>query len=421
MARRKSQLRKRISQLVRQGKSRKQATAIAWRESGTSDLKSGLAYFPKYWASEKLAAPPNPDMEERFSDYIGPFTVEELSIDGVDMLRSRTDLIIEETGDPNWAAYGSMDRIGQDGKILKGFRRGRWMKVEIPQLAGRPIGSKYRKPPLSAVEAQRRRKERGGPIVNAFLEEPVPRFNTLRYYDGRTNSFVERDPDDQCNTVDDIQCIVCGEFYQEVNLGISNSKAIEFIRENNIEGGYRSRGPLLWSKRVLKMRAFYDRHAACCDLAFRYHSRFVTVPPSMVWIQQFYKNPAGAYRTDPRIRNLLKSTTPEFKAANVLYKSLDMSAKGRGNSGIDIPDPALRDPANYTKTQQKQLQRIRKLLDRRQEKNRQKLGLPSRQEAGRIWDDNYSSKLAVAMASNIYPFDLSGPLEDQEQLELPFS
>jgi hypothetical protein len=67
--------------------------------------------------------------------------------------------------------------------------------------------------------------------------------------------------------VDARKC-VCGAEYAHFRHG-SWQEAVGFVRQANGGfdggGGFRSRGPVLWAWRVVKLGAWYDQHAFCGD------------------------------------------------------------------------------------------------------------------------------------------------------------
>ena len=63
-------------------------------------------------------------------------------------------------------------------------------------------------------------------------------------------------------------CYGCGESYEEFRLYFSFAEAADLIRhkafgEGDEGGGWRSRGPVLWVMRVMKLNAWYDKHSGC--------------------------------------------------------------------------------------------------------------------------------------------------------------
>lgn len=64
--------------------------------------------------------------------------------------------------------------------------------------------------------------------------------------------------------VDPEQCEACGARYRDFRAGIDWSDGVALVRGHNGEGGgYRSRGPVLWAMRVLKLDAWYMEHWCC--------------------------------------------------------------------------------------------------------------------------------------------------------------
>jgi hypothetical protein len=63
---------------------------------------------------------------------------------------------------------------------------------------------------------------------------------------------------------DDETCQVCGEKYTAWTAGISFDAGVALVRQSNgAAGGYRSRGPVLWAMRCLKLDAWAMRHLTC--------------------------------------------------------------------------------------------------------------------------------------------------------------
>ena len=60
-------------------------------------------------------------------------------------------------------------------------------------------------------------------------------------------------------------------------------------------------------------------------------------------------------------------------------------------------------PVEYDPQMTITLLKLRELLDKRQERNRKKLGLPSRREAGDAWDEEANELLAPADIFEITP------------------
>jgi hypothetical protein len=229
---------------------------------------------------------------------------------------------------------------------------------------GRPIKSIYRRDDLTAREAQKRRRK--GAVVNETIPRPKP----------------------PCKGLDEEKCEVCGEFVKEVKLGANDVQAAsQLIRRSAggwaAGGGYRSRGPLLWAMHVNKLERFYLRHLEHCELQFMYQeetgSIFVPLPPSIVWAESF-------------------GDELESQLAQLFQQQL----------AAEEEDEPFRDwrsqpmaPAEYSPQMTITLLRLRELLDSQQEKNRKKLGLPSRREAGDLWDEEANKLLAPA---DLYDF-----------------
>lgn len=69
--------------------------------------------------------------------------------------------------------------------------------------------------------------------------------------------------------VDEHRCEGCGERYDEYVAGITFDAAAHRLRQaakaaGDEGGGYRSRGPVLWVMRCMKLEDWYMRHFGCC-------------------------------------------------------------------------------------------------------------------------------------------------------------
>jgi len=263
--------------------------------------------------------------------------------------------------------YSELDRLADRGerRKLKAARRQARLKaglrvspepepepeeVRIPTKRGRPIGSIYRRDDLTAREAQRRR--RGGAQVNPTI--PVP--------------------DPPCETLDAEMCTVCGEYVKEISLGANSvSAASQLIRQSaggySAGGGYRSRGPLLWAMHVNKLQRFYERHLEHCELLRMFQedtgSDFVPIPPSVIWAESF---------GDPTAAKLAELFQDQQLAEQSAEPFRDWTVQPMA-------------PIEYSPAMTITLLRLRDLLDSSQERNRKKLELPSRETAGRRWDE----------------------------------
>lgn len=388
-----ARLQAKIRILIDEGYPPNQAVAIAYRmlDFGRRKLETrpqafnepydpdtAFAYFPYWWESEKLSAPPNPDLEQRYSHAIGPFTSKERQAI-YDAGGNSTSLLIQETGDPNWAEHGSMPRKGQGGHVIEGYRRGKWnainlttseiiqfadeereeaagipgepfhLKTEIRPKRGRPVGSPYREPPLTAYEAQQRRRK--GATVNERMDPP-------------------KSP---CEEVDGEICTVCGEYYKMVKLGANDiGAASRMVRRSaggwEAGGGYRSRGPLLWAMHLIKLERWYERHLDHCVMVQIAEEDsaigFVPIPPAVVWAESF-----GSSRLQ--------------KLAADWYEARDLEQRDEPFRDW-IAQPMA--PAEYSRKMQRILARIRSLLTTRTQKQRERLELPSRREQGKEWE-----------------------------------
>jgi hypothetical protein len=78
------------------------------------------------------------------------------------------------------------------------------------------------------------------------------------------NNFIKK-PVSVGNWVDEIECQGCKEKYEQFKPGITFAEAAQLVRNHNQEtnGGFRSRGPVLWAMRILKLELWYQRHAYC--------------------------------------------------------------------------------------------------------------------------------------------------------------
>ena len=72
-------------------------------------------------------------------------------------------------------------------------------------------------------------------------------------------------PGEHC---DQEYCYGCGADYESFRCYVSFAEAADLIRhkaksEGDEGGGWRSRGPVLWVMRVIKLSAWYDQHSGC--------------------------------------------------------------------------------------------------------------------------------------------------------------
>lgn len=62
-------------------------------------------------------------------------------------------------------------------------------------------------------------------------------------------------------------CQGCGSSYAEFRSGLAWADGVACVRRNNggweNGGGFRSRGPVLWALRVLKLGLFFAHHSGC--------------------------------------------------------------------------------------------------------------------------------------------------------------
>ena len=147
----------------------------------------------------------------------------------------------------------------EQNKLLK--MRG--LLPELPPLTtGRGSrGSKHYRPKFVKIPAQPaglqmqytqdRPPGKAGRVVNAKI--PLPDFG------GWLDDWED----------EGIRCHVCGEWMDDVSMGVGYGDGLELFRELNPwaeGGGYRSRGPILWAMHVLKARRWMERHEDCGQL-----------------------------------------------------------------------------------------------------------------------------------------------------------
>jgi hypothetical protein len=70
--------------------------------------------------------------------------------------------------------------------------------------------------------------------------------------------------------VDETECI-CGAKYRDHRGSYGFAEAAQYIRQRakddgDESGGFRSRGPVLWALRVLKLMSWYEEHFMCGSL-----------------------------------------------------------------------------------------------------------------------------------------------------------
>lgn len=57
---------------------------------------------------------------------------------------------------------------------------------------------------------------------------------------------------------------VCGSTYKRFKPGVKFSDGVEMVRiRNGEDGGFRTRGPVLWAMRVIKLELWYYEHQGC--------------------------------------------------------------------------------------------------------------------------------------------------------------
>jgi hypothetical protein len=76
------------------------------------------------------------------------------------------------------------------------------------------------------------------------------------------------EPDPPGPWVDADTCTACAEDYTRWVAGITFDDGVQALRQaakadGDLGGGYRSRGPVLWRMRILKLEAWYERHLEC--------------------------------------------------------------------------------------------------------------------------------------------------------------
>ncbi len=77
--------------------------------------------------------------------------------------------------------------------------------------------------------------------------------------------------------VDEKNCDVCGKTYLAHRAPSGNDEALQLVRQANKAagddgGGYRSRGPMLWARKILKLEHWYETHMTCGQsLSFNEH------------------------------------------------------------------------------------------------------------------------------------------------------
>ena len=72
--------------------------------------------------------------------------------------------------------------------------------------------------------------------------------------------------------IDEEHCSICKASYLDFRSGVTFAEAAALVRLSNggfeAGGGYRSRGPVLWAMRVMKLRAWYEEHMGCAQMAY---------------------------------------------------------------------------------------------------------------------------------------------------------
>lgn len=72
------------------------------------------------------------------------------------------------------------------------------------------------------------------------------------------------------DAVDYERCETCGERYEDFNAGVTWDDGVELLRraaqaQGDDGGGFRSRGPVLWAMRAVKMSRWLWRHRLCWE------------------------------------------------------------------------------------------------------------------------------------------------------------
>ena len=86
---------------------------------------------------------------------------------------------------------------------------------------------------------------------------------------GNTVNAPLRAPRSSNYWVNERECSACGERYSSFKAGVRFSDGVALVRTNNGpsdeagKGGYRSRGPVLWAMRVIKLGHWYIEHRDC--------------------------------------------------------------------------------------------------------------------------------------------------------------
>jgi len=84
---------------------------------------------------------------------------------------------------------------------------------------------------------------------------------------------------------------VCGERSNQVALGVSWFDGEQRVRAMNPDGGYRSRGPVLYAMHIIKLERFVERHFECGVWALKKQggqlNRNETLPQYLIWAYRF--------------------------------------------------------------------------------------------------------------------------------------
>ena len=92
--------------------------------------------------------------------------------------------------------------------------------------------------------------------------------------------------DDACE-----HCDVCGEKADQISLGVTWADGERKMREVNPDGGFRSRGPVLFAMHVVKLDRFAERHFECGYWAPKRQGGDVptgqTLPQYLIWAYRF--------------------------------------------------------------------------------------------------------------------------------------
>lgn len=251
-----------------------------------------------------------------------------------------------------------MTTIAQKTKILieEGYPPKQAYAIAHKMLDKKPRKKRKKKRKFTPIPKEKTAWERQQPRrKGAIVNESMPR------------------PNPYCEPVDSEMCGICGEYYAEVVLNAGGiQEASDRIRSRaggwEKGGGYRSRGPLLWTMHILKLEAWYERHFSHCEIAMQFESygQPVPFPPSIIWSESF---------GTPQLKRL------SDQWANLYELELK---KDPFSTGVLLP-------SEYSPQMNRLLVKIQQLVNR-QEPKRRRLELPNRQQAFEIWKvENFES------------------------------